>query len=788
MVKNTEAEEQQQTNSTISSSPPTSKYFETSSSQKNLSKKSAQIEGGEQIYSLPSFDANDGYNNNRKPSSMNILSHDKVDGIIRKNKTETANLPIDEANWVRKNEKNNEQMCTIITKDGKEDKEIKSLYFMSPDVDSRSADTKKNDNNQKNIDTNHYFSPFTTTTIPINAQHILEKNNDLTKERNRTTSLLTMNQRQEYAPPFLTPGVNATTNMSVKASNITATTTINNNNNNNDNNNRDEQYGEVTLSADKRAAMTTANVDDRGENRREREKGEREKKEDNVERTLTSTTTREQEKTEERERAKQANKNTDSVTSFTSEQHSCPSVVRFTVDDSMANRVSASSYNRTNNNYQNTSSSNNRSSRSTLTTHTYASTNTFNTEPTYTTTPTTGDPRTLHSYYVTSSNYQAPRPSPATSLNRHYREYEPSYPSITRYRTPSSSSPFRKTHYLDDSDEEIINEEILEITDLNHYPTLIERWGDDTKTVVRQEGELKFEDFVEFEETEPTVIEEILYELVYSGDKLKTCRQIDRSRSESRNFRKIKKRRTKIKRQSTDDSSNLTSQANSRDNSGTRSPFYKDYLYSPERSSTPIQSVLSPSWQSTGFLPNDRSSLDIPIRNRSDDQSYVNNIRVNESDPFLSNTQVQQYPQTIIPNNIQYNTLPTDLIDQRATNLLDEMRHLSDQIDTLITTDNENEKNLPVISEERGITKIRLLPTTADHKSDNLLLQEQTDAIKETHDIISLDRNDRLLTSHRTADGDEQSRTNLIDEISIQKEISRKLLFFPFVIIKDQIT
>jgi len=451
----------------------------------------------------------------------------------------------------------------------------------------------------------------------------------------------------------------------------------------------------------------------------------------------------------------------------------------------MANRVSSSSYNKNNNNYyyQNTPSSNNRSSRSTLTTHTYASTNTINSPPIYTTTSITGDPRTLHSYYVTSSNYRPPPPSPATSLTRHYREYEPSYPSITRYRTPSSS-PFRKTHYLDDSDEEIINEEILEITDINHYPTLIERWGDDTKTVVRQEGELKIEDFVEFEETEPTIIEEILYELVYSGDKLKTCRQLDRSRSESRNFRKIKKRRTKRKRQPNDDSPYLTSQANSRDTSGTRSPFYNDYQYSPERSNEPRQSTLSTSWESTEFVSNNKPSLDIPIRNHFDDQNYVNRIRVNENDPFLSNTQVQQYPYTRTTNNIQYKPLSIDPIDKRATDLLDEMRHLSNQIDTLVTIDNdslnETEKYTPIISEEQGITKIKFTPTIQDQKTENL-------STKDTDEVISSDRNDRLLTSNQTKYDEEQSRTNIIDQTSVQKEISRKLLFFLFVIIIYQI-
>jgi len=793
MVKNTKDEEQQkqhQTNSTISSSSSsseTSKYFESSTLQKNLSKKSTKYEE-EQMYYTPSFKTNDG-SNNIKVSTMNTLPSNIDDGIIRKKQKEKGNLPKEQENWVKKNEKNDEQIvCTIITKDGKEDKdkEIKSLYFMRQNVDHNCNDMKKDDNSKKNIDTNHNFSPFTTTPTftHINAEHVQEKNNDLSKEKNTTTSLLTMNQRQNYIPQLRTPRVNETTKISSTASNITTTNTINNNN---DDTKRDEQYLEAMPNGDERAAITTANVDDRGENHGDREKGEREKSEDNAERTLTSTTatTREQEKTEEEERAKQPNKNTDSVTSFTSEQHSCPSVVRLSVDDSMANRVSSSSNNKNNINYQNTSSSNNRSSRSTFTTHTYASTNTFNTEPTYTNTPTTGDPRTLHSYYITSSNYRPPRPSPATSLTRHYREYEPSYPSITRYRTPSSSSPFRKTHYLDDSDEEIINEEILEITDLNHYPTLIERWGDDTKTVVRQEGEFKIEDFVEFEETEPTIIEEILYELIYSGDKLKSCRQLDRSRSESRNFRKIKKRRTRRKRQPNEDSTYLTSQATSRDTSGTRSPFYNDYLYSPERSSTPLQSTLSTPRQSTGFLSKDKSSLDFSVRNRFDDQNYINNIRVNVTDPLLSHTQIQQYPQNRITNDIQYKTLPTDSIDKRATDLLDEMRHLSNQIDTLVTPDNNNtlngtEEYTPVIRNEQGITKINFTPTIDDYKTESLLPKIQTNTTKDTDEIISSDRNYRLLTSNRTTDDEEQSRTNIIDQTSVQKEISRKLLFFFF--------
>lgn len=595
------------------------------------------------------------------------------------------------------------------------------------------------------------------------------------------------------------PIVNDSSSSSTASTHGITTISINNknsknkskNNSNNNKSKRDEQYRDATLSDDEKTVMTTANVGDGGENQRDEEKGEREKKEDSIRRTLTSTTAKKQEKTEERERAKQANKYIDSVTSFTSEQHSCPSVVRLGVDDSMANRVSSSSFNK-NNHRQNISSSNNRSSRSTFTTHTYASTNTFNTEPTYTTTPITGDPRTLHSYYVSSQNYCPPSTSPSNSVTRHYREYEPSYPSITRYRTPSSTSPYRKTHYLDDSDEEIINEEILEITDINHYPTLIERWGDEAKTVVREEGGLKFEDFVEFEETEPTIVEEILYELTYSGDNLKTCEQLHRSRSESRNFRKIKKRRTKRKRQPTDDSTTLESQPSSRDTSGTRSPYVYDNPYSPERTSTPIRSTLSTSWQSTGFLANDnKSSLDIPVRNRVDDETYVNYVRVNESDPVRSYTQVQQYPQTTTTNSCAYhsvqqypqttitNTCPYHSVQLPITTTIVRERDSYDyKHDLSPYGDNSNnaEDLRPIISEERGVTKINILPPSYEYRTNDVLTKSQADVNKNTYDISS---SDGLLTSTITKDNIEQSRTAINDQTSAQKEINdRKLLLF----------
>ena len=708
---------------------------------------------------------------------------DGDDGKLREKQSEGEKQPTGQENWVR----NDERMCTTNAQSERGDKESESIFFARanrhhPDAQTTNNrheddDDESNNNNNRDMNTNDDFSPLTST--HLNAKHALEQTARFSNENNPPITAPTSRQNEnKYLPSALSLIVNNTTSMSAASSGITMPNNNNNYRDDEESHNRDEQYAEATPSGDERAVKTAANVDDCGENRRDREKGEREKREEDnkKKRTPTPTTTREEEKTEERERAKQANKTTDSVTSFTSEQHSCPSVVRHSVDDSMAHRVSSSSsFNKTNQT-PSPSSANTRSSRSTLTTHTYASTNTFNTEPTYTSAPISGDPRTLHSYYVSSANYRPPPTSPATSLTRRFHEYEPSYPSISRYRTPSSSSPYRKTHYLDDSDEEIINEEILEITDLNHYPTLMERWGDDTKTVVRQEGELKIEDFVEFEETEPTVIEEILYELVYSGDNLRTCRQIHRSRSESRNFRKIKKRRTKRKRQTNDESSYLTSQDSSRDNSATRSPFTGDQLYSPERSRTPTQSPLSSSWQSTGFLSPDKASLDISIRNRSDEQNYVNRIRVNESDPSLPHASTATYPAASRTNNVPYRTLQSDSLDRRSTNLLDEMRVLSEQINELVENDertndgntNQIDAHRSSIREERGVTRIDLTPT--------LGRQSKGDA---AHDNIPPDVYDRFPTSSRLADQPEQSpRTNIIDQTSVQKQLIRKLFLF----------
>ncbi|CAM4896984.1 unnamed protein product [Rotaria socialis] len=149
---------------------------------------------------------------------------------------------------------------------------------------------------------------------------------------------------------------------------------------------------------------------------------------------------------------------------------------------------------------------------------------------------------------ISLSNNSSTCTTNSNSTRHRCCEYESSYPSMSRYRTSLSSSPYRKIHYLDDSDEEIINEEIIDITNIDHYPTLIERWGDDAKTIIKHDGEFIIEDYVEFEETEPTIMEEISYEIIYSDGQIKSTREVQHSYVEARNFSKIKKRRIKRKR------------------------------------------------------------------------------------------------------------------------------------------------------------------------------------------------------------------------------------------------
>jgi len=137
IVKKPEDEEhhkQHHSNSTISSSSSSSgssKYFESSSLQKNLSKKSTEIVAVDQMYST-SLMTNDACSNS-KTSSMNILHSNINDDMMRKKQKEKENLPTEQENWLRKNEKNDQQMCTIITKDEKKRQRNQTITFYESD-------------------------------------------------------------------------------------------------------------------------------------------------------------------------------------------------------------------------------------------------------------------------------------------------------------------------------------------------------------------------------------------------------------------------------------------------------------------------------------------------------------------------------------------------------------------------------------------------------------------------------------------------------------------------------
>ncbi len=158
-------------------------------------------------------------------------------------------------------------------------------------------------------------------------------------------------------------------------------------------------------------------------------------------------------------------------------------------------------------------------------------------ENTHSVTSFTNEQYNCPSIYHSMANYFSSAFFNRPSRIPYFQDYEP---SISRYHTSS----YRQLDYF----EEIISDEILEIINLDHYPTLIERWGDDTKPMLRQEGDLTIEDYVEFEEIEPTITEEISYEILYENDQIKSTKEIHHSYFETRNFRRVKKRRTKRKR------------------------------------------------------------------------------------------------------------------------------------------------------------------------------------------------------------------------------------------------
>ncbi|CAF4075875.1 unnamed protein product [Rotaria sp. Silwood2] len=351
--------------------------------------------------------------------------------------------------------------------------------------------------------------------------------------------------------------------------------------------------------------------------------------------------------------------------------------------------------------------SNSQSNSSIQTAHTVASANTFRTPPTNATArkkSLVGDPETLHFYSTNSLNYR-PLTNPIQSRPSRVRERGPSYPSLSLNRSSSSSSRFRKTHYLDDSDEEIVQEEILEVTNFNRYPTLMERWGPDTKTKIRQEGDLKIEEVVEFEELEPTIAEEIVYELTYANEHLLSCRQISRSRSESRNFRKIRKKRIKRKLQDVDNSTSMitsnygrTSGTSSPDVSGSRSSFDYEHSCTSEQSTTPRQtSSFASNLESTEFLSssawsptrhNDTTPLNIHQIDQSatglnQEENFISDIRTNESDASYSQTPAPYWSSATESNKIQYQTSDYEESDQATSNLFTEIRDFFNRINSM---------------------------------------------------------------------------------------------------------
>ena len=212
---------------------------------------------------------------------MNILHSNIDDGLMRKKQREKGNLPIEQENWVKeKNEKNYDgQMCTTNTKDGKNDKEIKSLYFMRLNTEHNDDDTKNNDNNNECIPMKNASSCFTTSSLASRSR-VEEHEDSLIEQNLLTLSPSNIDPLGNFIPTRLLPIVNETTSISTLTSSYVSTrlnTITSTNNIVNDDNKWDEQDTDATPSGDERAAMTTANVDDGGENQRGREKGERER-------------------------------------------------------------------------------------------------------------------------------------------------------------------------------------------------------------------------------------------------------------------------------------------------------------------------------------------------------------------------------------------------------------------------------------------------------------------------------------------------------------------------------
>ncbi|CAF3698084.1 unnamed protein product [Rotaria sp. Silwood1] len=422
----------------------------------------------------------------------------------------------------------------------------------------------------------------------------------------------------------------------------------------------------------------------------------------------------------------------------------------------MANRVSSSINSKTKD--QNISLSNNHSTYTTNTTHNISSSNVLSTD----------------------------------SMNRHSREYEPSYPSITRYRTSSSSSPYRRTHYLDDFIEEIIHEEILEITYLDHYPTLLERWGNDAKAIIKYEGEFIIEDYIEFEEIEPTITEEISYEIIYLNNEIKSTREVHHTHSETRNFRKIKKRCIKrrhkiddihiddIDRRATqllNNMHNLQSKIDSIIQTGSNDLSGDNYELTNidetiENSNANNFKEIYPT-NSTINIGDDRTNVNIIANETSlsrNEQILLQSLKSHEQQKDLSNNIKQEYQNDLIPQRIE----DKDDAEQAhpSCSILTNKNHISSDDHEIISTtkssineSNEENKQTPDSKLQSTISKVDQPQIRI--KQEKTITQENASGHDDIQSIKNQPTTTITETSHQSLTTQEQIILPSIDTKSI---------------------
>lgn len=253
---------------------------------------------------------------------MNILTYIE---------TKEKQLPLAEEKEIRKKDvpcvSTNEEKIWTRIRDGEENDQ--DVFFARTSICNTPDETNHNhssyhqknnvkeENNKRSMNTND-ISLFTTTT-DTNTKHPSRHDDHLhDEETNSNLSVIIssailnqsvdinsskvvadhVNIKEGYTPilPFTIVIQNNTNdnNKTNKKNNVYA------------NHNRDEQYVDSMLKSDKRASIETANVDDGGENQRDREKGEREKNRRQQENAKVDNDERTRE--HRRERKKQASK------------------------------------------------------------------------------------------------------------------------------------------------------------------------------------------------------------------------------------------------------------------------------------------------------------------------------------------------------------------------------------------------------------------------------------------------------------------------------------------------